>query len=138
MNKIVIPFLALLLTIPAFSQSVIKADPRVTEHFGSAKVERWANQTPDSVKYYNFIASSSFEIWKASNAVLQPESKNAASVTLSERNLASLANSDKFSIFETGLNFNKDKNLWFMIEGTDYYLMLHSLNYIKSKFNAGK
>ncbi|MPM15385.1 hypothetical protein SDC9_61754 [bioreactor metagenome] len=138
MNKFFFSLLALLLTVTAFSQDKPLADHRVSDFFGPEKIRIWEKQSPDSIKYYNFLVTHSFEIWKAENAALQNGSENAANVKLSEKNTEALDNLTNFNILETGLPFSKNEAQWFIIEGTDYYLMLHPISYIENKFKAGK
>jgi len=138
MKKLIFSILALLMTFPVMSQNTPKADSRVADFFGNAKIQTWATQNPDSIRYYNFFVNHSFEIWTAENAALRSDSKNAAIVSLSTENFAALENLSEFNILKTGLKWSKDQTLWFSIEDSEYYLMLQPLNYIDNKFKAGK
>ncbi len=138
MNKIIFPILCMFLVIPAMAQTTVQADERLIDSFGAARVQTMTNQTPDSIRYYNYFLNYSYEIWKAEDVEKYVNPTNAGSVILSEDNLAALDNLENFNILKTGLKWSQDQVLWFKIENADFYIKLMSVNYIEKKFKAGK
>ena len=126
------------LVIPAIAQNIVQADERLINYFGADKVQTMTNQTPDSIRYYNFFVNNSFEIWKAEDVLKYIKPTNTGSIILSEYNLAALDNLYKFNILQTGLKWSQEQIQWIKIENADFYIKLHSLNYIEKKFKASK
>lgn len=136
MNKIIFLFLSLFLTLTVFSQSNPKADPRVIDFFGAEKISVWAVQSPDSIEYYNFFVNNSFKILSDEYAANYDESKNATLTTLSDKNFNALEHPSEFNILMSGLQFHVDKMQWFKVKGTNYFILLKSLNHINAKFSS--
>jgi len=139
MNRFFLSMLALILFSPAFSQNSVQADPRVTDYFGTQKVNEWAKNSPDSIKYYNFFVNNSFELWKVENAALRSDAQNPVALSLPDNDLSLLLNNmSAFNILKANLTWQKDKTTWYRLDGTQYMLLLQPLNYLENKFKSGK
>jgi len=139
MQKIILACVFAIAVTCVFAQNIVpKADPRVADYFGEDKIEHWQNSSPDSILYYNFIASHVFEVYSQEYIdAVHPE--NIQTIHLGKTEIKALeSDQNSFNIFNSKINWKESDNRWFRIEGTNLYLLIHNIDYINAKFNSGK
>ncbi len=139
MKRILLSLFAFSIYLISFSQNAPKADSKVESFFGETKIKQWNQQHPDSIAYYNFFVGHSFEVIK--KEYLQPNLVHADTKTLKLSEIETqtlISKPSEFNILSLELLWDLDQTIVFLIDGTEYCLLLHPLNYINQKFQAGK
>lgn len=139
MYKILILFIILGFSSVSFAQTdKNKADTRVIEYFGAEKVQVWEQSHPDSLAFYNFVVQHVFEVYsKEYIQATKPENIIQGDFSEAEKN-ALTTNLSTFNVFNSAINWKSEKDQWYSIEGGQYYVLIHSFEYIQKKFNSGK
>ncbi len=135
------PFFAVLLMIvciSSFAQSGLQIDQRVTAYFGQDKINEWTASSPDSIKYYNFIVSSSFEIWTEENFNLIEKPVSVQEISMNQAALKALDQPQEFNILTIGVVYSQNDVVWYRIQNSNYFLKLESLSFIEKKYRSGK
>jgi hypothetical protein len=139
MKKIILSLFACTFYLLSFSQDAPKADSRVESYFGKTKIQQWVQQNPDSISYYNFFVGHSFEVTKGEYLQNKSGLVDAKNLNLSETDAQVLTTKpSEFNILSLNLSWDLDKTIYFLIDGTEYCLVLHPLSYINQKFQARK
>ncbi|PKP03198.1 MAG: hypothetical protein CVU11_09105 [Bacteroidetes bacterium HGW-Bacteroidetes-6] len=139
MKRSFLTLLAFSVIISVFSQTAPTADSRVESFFGKSKINEWQQHSPDSILYYNFFVGHSFEVTNGDYLANRPEIEDAAILTLSESDAQLLTTRPyEFNILPLGLKWDENKTVYYSIENTGFYLVLHPFSYINKKFQSGK
>lgn len=139
MHKFLLFFIILGFASVSFAQTnTNKADTRVLEYFGAEKTQLWEQTQTDSLAFYNFVAQHVFEVYSSEYIkVYNPE--NILQGNFSEKEKITLTNNPaNFNVFNSPINWKSENGQWYSIEGSQYYVLIHSFESIQKKFNSGK
>lgn len=119
--------------------SSIKANPKVSEALGSERVSALQQISNDSVLFYNFLTENSFKVLKKETL-----SSNIAYNSLKEIKLNNSwfvngkIDFTKFNVLQVPVKPDPIKSTYYKIAGTDYVLLLKSMDYNYKKFEGYK
>jgi len=131
-SKILFFFIILSLTVSAQNSKVDK----VTDAFGKERVQYLQANYPDSIGYYNFVAETGFHVVLKQNvpeeilATAQPVNIPESCINNGVPILSCI------NIFKLPVIFHPTQKMYYLINGTDYALMIRSKDYLFKKYNA--
>lgn len=142
MTRIPFSIVALLLCLLSFAQENIKADSRVTDYFGSEKVQIWTNQNPDSILYFNFVVNNGFKILEKSKVSSDIDLTKKQSIDLGFQleYVTTYGQLNNFNILLLGEQFRhyEISDQYFSINNSSLVLRIPSLASFLAKFEGYK
>jgi hypothetical protein len=119
--------------------STAKVNPKVLEALGAERVSSLQQISNDSVLFYNFLVENSFKVIK----------KETLSSNINYNSLAEIKINDswivngkvdfiKFNVLMVPVKPDQIKSTYYRIAGSDYVLLLKSMDYNFKKFEGYK
>jgi hypothetical protein len=109
---------------------------KVTDAFGKERMQYLQTNYPDSIGYYNFVAEDGFTVTLKQNV---PEEILATALPINIPE-ACINNGVPIhtciNILKLPVKFHPTQKMCYLINGTDYALMIRSKDYLFKKYNA--
>ncbi|PIY02820.1 MAG: hypothetical protein COZ21_12190 [Bacteroidetes bacterium CG_4_10_14_3_um_filter_31_20] len=118
------------------SFSVSAQSSKVTDAFGKERVHYLQANYPDSLGYYNFVAEDGFSV-SLQQYIQEEKLSTALPLTLPKVCINNaIPVPSCINIYTLPVTFHPTQNMYYLISGTDYVLVLRSKDCLFKKYHA--
>lgn len=131
--------LVFLFSISNAQTGTVKANPKVIEAFGSEHVSSLQQNSPDSVLFYNFLVENSFKVLKKETLSSNINYNSLEEIKINNSWIVNgKVDFTKFNVLLVPVKPDPIKSTYYRIAGSDYVLLLKSMDYNFKKFEGYK